>query len=357
VRFTWLLALAVLASGCYERHGASGLAPPAPVDAGGLGRDAGPPARDADPAPGRDAGPRDPDAGPRRDGDYWELVERPDAFLAIPHELGCRVHDGGRVVVAVRTPVDTVCDHGGPVEAEQADDGTWIIRAYLWRHHRRDPDECLGITAIEERHLVLEAVGGSFRAEVASGSSAVTLDVAPPAPDSPPCSGAGAPGARCIRDCECAGDLVCVPEAGDFVMCDGGRCAEPCDPQGGTNPPIYGRHLDCESVEACRTRDGLAAPTCGPITDDGCFRDPAACGPGTLCPPTGVVSECTWELELRGSNRHACGSDADCDPGLYCVEHADDARRCDVPCFTQGMRCPFMHECRRPDWVCEWIGE
>jgi len=284
-------------------------------------------------------------------------VPRPDAFLAIPHELGCRVHDGGRVAVQVRVPIDSVCDHVGPVEVERADDGTFVVRAFVWREHRLDPGECLGITALEERHLVLEATAGTFRARTESGASEVTVEVAPPTPDSPPCSGAGDRDARCIRDCECAGDLVCVPEAGDFVMCDGGRCGEPCDPQDGVNPAVYARHLDCEATSACASRAGLAAPTCDVIDDDGCFRAPDACGPGTQCPPTGALSECTWELELRASNRHPCGSDADCDAGLYCVEHADGRRRCDAPCFTPGMRCPVMHECRGPSWVCEWIGE
>ena len=78
---------------------------------------------------------------------------------------------------------------------------------------------------------------------------------------------------------------------------------------------------------------------------------------GCSTAPVADLMDCRWAIELRASTRHACGGDADCQPGMYCVEHADGMRRCEVPCFTSDMRCPAMHECIGPAWVCEWIGE
>ncbi len=357
VRLASLAALCAALPGCYLWHAGEArpdrpppdASLPDPIDAGVPVRlDAG--ARDAGLPPARDG-------GPPRDGVHWVLVPR-DPFLHIPHELGCTVHDGGRVVVNVSIPYFDVCDHGGIVETERADDGTVIVRGWVWRQMHRDPDAaCPGITAIATRSLVLEASAGPFRVETADGGSRAMVGVAPPAPDDPPCTGRGAFEAPCLRDCECERGLVCVPEAGDFVECHGGRCGEPCDLQGGSLRALYGQHFDCPSIEECRSRGGLSAPTCGRIEGDGCLDDSIGCGPGTVCPPTGVVSECTWTLALNGSVRHECGSDADCSEGLYCVERRDGFRRCEVPCLSPGMLCPPMHACGLPDWICEWLGE
>lgn len=335
------LVLSAALSGCYRSHRLS----PATT---------APDAGRADAAT-RDGGTDAPtiDAG-LRDGDYWTL-ERRDARLSILHELGCTQHEGGRIALDVTAPLESVCEHEGPVENARASDGTLVVTAFVWVQHRADPAACLGITAISRRTLLLPASEGTFRAVSDDGGSRVEIRVG--AIDDLPCSFAGPPDAPCILDCQCQMGLVCIPQLGDFVACDGGHCGDPCNTAGGAVPPVYGRHLECASSEECRTGVAASSDACQPIEGEPCDPDAASCEPGLSCPRTGAPSECDWEVRLSAATRHVCAGDSDCDPGLYCVEHVGGDRSCEVPCFSNEMRCPPMHECRADRWVCEWIGE
>ncbi len=335
----------MLVAGCYRSHELGPADRPIPRDAGtDLGRDARPP---------RDLAPPDPPDLPLRDGVYWTLEET-EPWLSIPHELGCIVHEGGRITVEVGYAIDTQCDHAGPVTVDRAGGGTYVVRAFYWRRHDPDPEACSGITWAEERHLVVEAPDeGTYRFETATGGAVASVAVMR---DSADCAGGGE-GAPCVVDCQCAGDLVCVPGVGDFVECHGGRCQRPCDLPNAPEGTVYAPHLDCPPTHACSSASGLAAPTCAPLAGDGCAEVPSHCGPGTGCPPIGVISECSWQIELNARVRHPCGSDADCGEGLHCVEHETGERSCEIPCFTHRMACPPMHACSPTRWVCEWLGE
>ena len=353
MRFGLSLLIAVGVSGCFLSHGRDGDVPRRDT---GVRRDS---ARDTgfrrdtrfrgDTTFRPDTRPVDGDV---REGDYWELVER-EAFLSIPHALGCDQAFDGRVAVRVAVPLNTVCEVGGPVSLELAPDGTHIVRAFIWAHRRRDPDACLGVTDISERTVLIQPDTPMFFATASLGGSTVEYGLS--LIDGPPCHGTGARGSSCLRDCECADSMQCIPELGDFVMCLGGRCGRACDIQESLDERVYGRHLDCDPSEQC-VRGELAAHSCEPISGGSASCETRPCGEGLWCSP-GEIAECRWMIELGSANRHPCADDRDCDPALRCVQHADGERACEVPCFTSGMRCPRMHECRAPRFVCEWIGE
>lgn len=338
-----LVALFVsLVPGCYLSHGL-GDAPPPPSDAGSR-LDSGRivPRTDG----GRDAAPRD--------GDYWTLEVR-GARLGIAHELGCTQFEGGRIALVVTTPIETLCEHAGPVGTVVADDGTVVVTAYVWVEHRGDPSACPMVSdTTSHRTVLLPAHEGWFRART-EGFSPVELRVG--AIDDLPCTFAGSRDAPCRLDCECNDGRVCIPQLGDFVACEGGHCGDPCQPPTYGIPSVYGDHLECDASEQCRSGPALAMFSCQPIEGGGCDPSGAACGPGLVCPPTGEVTECQWDIALNGANRHSCRGNSECDRGLFCVEHATGERRCEVPCFTNEMGCPFMHVCEADRWVCEWLGE
>lgn len=138
-----------------------------------------PPPRDAGRFDGGsiDSGPilPPPDAG-AREGDYWTL-ERRSAQLRTARELGCTQYEGGRIALVLTTTIETICEHAGPVETVVRDDGALSVTQYLWVQHRVDPDACLGVTAIAERTLVLQANEGTFRAVSDDGGSMAELRI------------------------------------------------------------------------------------------------------------------------------------------------------------------------------------
>lgn len=75
---------------------------------------------------------------------------------------------------------------------------------------------------------------------------------------------------------------------------------------------------------------------------------------GVVAPaPVGSTCLCT------GAADATCRVDRDCDAGTRCVEHADGARRPEVPCLSSTMACPSMHACQgsASGCGCEWLGE
>lgn len=304
-----------------------------------LSHPAGPRADAAVDGPSRDVSA---DA-PRPRGAYWTL-ERRAARLAIPHALGCDQSEGGRVAVEATVPIESECVHLGPVEVTAAPESLFVITAWVWVEHR---DDCRPVTAIAETTVLLPAHEGTLTAVEELGGTSVEYRVA--AIDDLPCTRAGLAGSPCRLDCECAGDLVCIPEVGDFVACDGSVCGDPCVPAA-TLEPVYGVHLECSEREECVAVG--AAASCRPVTV-GCA--PSTCGPGLVCPDA-APAQCMWSIELSAAVRHPCETDGDCDAGLHCVQAAG-ARSCEVPCATAEMRCPVMHACTSERWVCEWLGE
>jgi hypothetical protein len=354
---TTTAALAVLASaapGCFLFHGLDEEDPPPRIPGPGpipdpVPVDAGAP----------DSGPPPFDAGGPRGGDYWTL-DPVDAYLVFLNEIGCTTHAGGTAILTVHSYPETECMHAGPVQVARDTDGTYVVSAYAWvRHPGADGEPCRGITAQHTRSVPIETTAeGTVRAVDARTGAAVELGIA--AAPSIACTGATPRVGSCLLDCECEVGLVCVPTLGDAEECHGGRCGAPCDLQGGTFPAIYDADLDCAADEVCRDAGGAAAPTCRRREMPSCDVD-EDCTPGMACPVSSSPMECNWSARLDASVRHACWGDADCDPGLHCVERDDGRRTCEVPCFTNDMRCPGMHACGLPGapapWVCEWIGE
>ena len=340
-----LLVVAVAASGCYRSHERGPRA-----DAGPTRADAGPRRIDAGRDAGRDAGPDRGDAA-TRGGSYWTLEAR-EAQVSFPHDLGCTQLEGGSLAIRVTATIESECEHGGPVEVTEREDGTFVARALVWVEHPPPPRECLGITDQMERTVLRPARAGIARVEDALGSSRAEIVV--PANDGGPCAALAERGAACRRDCDSRDGLLCVPDLGDFAECFGGRCGDPCNALGSAVAPVYPRDLDCPETHACAPGGG-ASSTCVPEPEL-CDAD-ADCGDGLACPVADRM-DCRWEVVLSGLTRHACEGDLDCDRGMHCVEHPGGRRTCDVPCFTDEMRCPPMHACNPyAGWICEWIGE
>lgn len=339
------MALVIGASGCYLAHGR---APGA--DSGPQPRDAGRDARPRPPDAGRDTGPRPRDAGPRG-GSVWTLEPR-EASVGFPHEVGCTQVSGGSLAIRVSSPLHSECEHAGPVEVEERADGTLVVRAFVWVEHRPSTDACAPLAARTRRTVLVAARGGRARVEDALSGASAELTV--PLVEGGPCAGSAERGEECVRDCDCRGAMRCVPDLGDFAECFGGRCGDPCDELGGSAAPVYPRHLDCPFAHECR-QEGGASGSCV-LSADLCRSD-AECGPGLSCPIRDRM-DCEWSVRLSSSTRRPCDGDDDCEGGMYCVEHAGGARRCEVPCFTNEMRCPLMHACMpSAGWVCEWLGE
>lgn len=334
-----LVVLSVVLEGCYLSHGR------APA-AGDVGMDGSAPDASLDVGTRRDATLRDIGVST---GVYWTL-ERRDSRLRIEHALGCRQYEGGRIALTVTAPISTVCEHAGPVDIVGDAGRLATVTAYVWVEHRADPDACLGVMETSQRTFLLPANEGTFTAVSDDGASRVEYRVM--AIDDLPCTHAGAHGAACVADCECEDGLACIPDLGDIAECFGGHCGDACNVGADVAGAVYGTHLECDTFEQCRP--GSAASECAPIEGVACVD---GCPPGSSCDGTDEPSECDWDLRLSGANRHPCGADADCEAGLHCVEHRTGERSCEVPCFTNEMRCPFMHECQRERWVCEWLGE
>jgi hypothetical protein len=305
--------------------------------------------RDAGAVRPRDAGDIGPrrdggfsrDAGPRPAADHWTL-EPKEAQVVVVDTFTELVTAWARVEIY---PSD-VCDHGGPVEVELTARG-FMIRAFSWvRHPVRPEEDCPPIADQVIRHVALpETPPGVYEVfEPISGSSAeLRIEAAP----SVECN---TPGNTCVADCQCSADDACIPGTN--------LCARPCTAVvSGCCGEIHpDRDLECEPTMACvGSFEWTAVGRCAPHDDDGCEGRP--CPPGMICPPSGVATSCIWSVELSGAVRHPCTSSSECAAGLVCVQH-ENARRCEIPCFTNDMRCPRMHACdAAAGWVCEWLGE
>jgi hypothetical protein len=163
------------------------------------------------------------------------------------------------------------------------------------------------------------------------------------------------------------------------------------------NPDLAVCGLDCDCDESagqkCLGFDSLTGPTtacgrpcevdrdcggagsCAGEIDDGlghvCTDAPPECGAGAPCPVgwTCTGGACAPDFVLSSQTRGVCGCDADCAPGLRCVEAWDPAQppRCQAICQTGGPWCEGPHWCAAmfqdvsglagTDSVCGWVGE
>ncbi len=192
------------------------------------------------------------------------------------------------------------------------------------------------------RVVALRLTAGTWTI-AAPGAAALTVTVGPASLR--PC---GAPG-ECVQDCDCdqAAGERCLAGAGL-----GGpfhACAVPCEVD-----RDCGGHGSCQSIP-----DSLLFA---------CASQPPECGPTKAC-PTGFACQagaCAPTFVLSSGSRHACGCDADCDPGLRCVGTAGTAR-CQAVCPTDGPWCQGAHVCgpasadlgglATSDAACGFLGE
>jgi hypothetical protein len=150
----------------------------------------------------------------------------------------------------------------------------------------------------------------------------------------------------CQVDCDCATGERCVATQTSTV------CATPCEVD-----------RDCGGAGSCAGAN--ATPPWS------CVASPPECGPNDACPIgwSCAMGACQPDFVLATSTRHACQSNADCSPGLRCVEAADPGTppSCQAVCETDGPWCSGPHECSSRDMdasglagtdaVCGWIGE
>lgn len=195
---------------------------------------------------------------------------------------------------------------------------------------------------VRHAHVVLSLAPGTY-AIAAPGVAPLTVTVGAAPPHT-----CGAPGA-CVLDCDCdqrAGErcLSGVGLGGPFRA-----CARSCDTD-----------RDCGGAGRCDTvPDDLPAI---------CRTDAPECDATRPCPVgfTCTAGACAPDFTLDSGSRHACGCDADCEPGLRCVG-TPGAARCQAVCLSDGAWCQGAHVCgpasadlgglATSDSACGWLGE
>ena len=139
--------------------------------------------------------------------------------------------------------------------------------------------------------------------------------------DSPP--GAGAAGATCESDCDCAAGLACVSYAGFAGPLR--SCERPCN-----------GFLDCGAMQTCYESIGDGpAWTCAEGDQCGGGVD---CPPGFQCLLAQSDSACR-DRRLVPAPDTACACDADCPIGSRCAAVGAGAASCAIPCRDER-DCP-----------------
>jgi hypothetical protein len=268
-----------------------------------------------------------PDGGTR----YWTL-ERWNVELSA---YGCPYGEGQTAFIWAEASIDSSCEHPGPIVA-RSDAATHQIsvEAFIWVEHGVD------CTAIDSFMLRAVPIGrlteGSW---TLTGANPLTIEIGG-APPPNVCTDPGQAGSTCFVDCDCENGLVCLDSPASCSR----SCGEPCTDHG-----------DCDPGEQCDA-------SCEPRTDDAC-RNNADCGAGKGClVPESGPAICDWSITVDQAARKPCLEESECAAGLHCVYTAGTGH-CEVPCSTDTMRCPPLHECvsdataTPSHWVCEFIGE
>jgi hypothetical protein len=292
-----------------------------------------------------------PDAEPIEDArvvspaDYWTL-ERTEAYL----EVRASFNSGLTPYLRVITHPMHVCEHGGPVQVHRAGGGTFVVESFVWVQHLAPPGEgpCGPVADEVIRDVPLPMVGpGTYEAFDSASGRRVRFEVV----DAPACGGSGD---ECKADCECSDGMECLAGVAGAL----GRCGFPCTlvDTGCCSPTPPDPNLECPPEMFCVADPDHASGHCEPHRSDPCTSD-SECPRGMRCPVTDVPRGCVWEVELNASERHPCETSVECSAGLVCVER-NGMRSCEVPCFTNEMRCPPMHACSSDrGFICEWLGE
>lgn len=293
-----------------------------------------------DAGPGADAAPA-ADAGPSC-GVTWQLVPTRVTNLAL---LDPAPLNGERPVRILVTTTLSGCDDrammsvGFTLEGQNA-----IIEPRAWRPVGAD---CADPERSVDRPITIELYQGTWQVfSGTEGSTADPLTITVAAAPGGACGGDGA----CMRDCDCQDGERCLGGngfAGPFTA-----CARPCE-----------LDRDCGGNGTCiSAADGL---------DFHCDSGVDECDEARPCPVgfSCAAGSCEPDFQLNQGTRGTCACDADCTPGLRCVEPIlpDGERRCEVACRTDGPWCAGAHTCgwagedlsglAEQNSVCIWLGE
>ncbi len=283
----------------------------------------------------------DPDAGPdANNGQRWRLETRPATSLAV---LGDSAIDEARPVrVTVGTELDPCEEIAEPLVEATADHVTITPRVWV-----PVGPPCTSTTSRSLSRPMVLAMGGLTRVTALIAATGTTDTISLQIPTAPPdCIPGRMP---CQADCDC-------PDSGN-----GQRCLTTADAQTMCAIP-------CEVDRDCR--GGTCVPS-GNGLPWACVASPPErsvdkpCATGWAC----YSGECQPTFFLETSTRGPCASDADCVPGLRCIEADDPLTHpsCQAVCETDGPWCQGPHQCfeRNMDVsalagtgaVCGWIGE
>jgi hypothetical protein len=232
----------------------------------------------------------------------------------------------------------------------EVDPATLTVRvaARLWR---RNGVECPAIAEQVVRPIALRlpAPGAwTVRDDATGATSSVAVTVAPG-----PMRACGASPCELDCDCDMAAGERCLSGsglAGAFT-----ECAVPCE-----------LDRDCGGMASCESPDDGLEHACSGGSE---CTDARPCRDGFRC----AAGRCEPAFRLSATARIECACDADCMPGLSCVEPATmgGARRCEARCltgpFATGVWCEGLHSCAgvagdaaglaSSDAVCGFIGE
>jgi hypothetical protein len=170
------------------------------------------------------------------------------------------------------------------------------------------------------RPVILELTAATWTI-VSGAAPALVIHVGPAA------AGCDAARTPCAADCDCAAGERCLGYLG--LIGPTTACARPCELDrdcGGETCEVF---LSDAVNHACG-----GDRECGDRDDERC-PDGWSCADGTCAPAFELAKE-----------RAVCVGDADCAPGLRCVEPWDGGEpRCQATCLTGGPWCEGAHRC------------
>lgn len=294
---------------------------------------------DGDSAVG-DAGPTGPDARSGETCAGWHLATAEASGLAMmdqePYEVGRTAR------VAVSTVLGPCDERAMPQVTIAEADSTITVELQVWRQD----GECTNEMEITRPVAFRFPAAGTWTI-AADGAEPISVKVDPEP------GGQCGTGNECRRDCDCAGQAVCLRGAG--LGGDFNSCARPCE-----------LDRDCGGNGTCTdVADGLSR-----VCSEGgeCTQDSALpCPDGFSCDVD--TDSCVPGFTLNEETRAPCSCDADCASPLRCVRGAPDELRgrCQITCPTGGPWCEGSHVCGAAaddasglagtDSVCIWLGE
>lgn len=282
-------------------------------------------------APERDAG-GEPDVG--TPPIFWRLESRSIVIRAAgdPYTSYCFA-EGQTAFVEATVTLSPDCEHAGPVNVVVDAPGRLVqLSANVWIEYGAP---CVAAAVDVDRSVAIAGLtSGLWDVVDTVGGGRIVVNVAGPPPPVT-CTSPGAEGATCAVDCDCSNGVPCVSSYGPRAC--NALCARSCV-----------EDLDCLPGETCAAsyHDRYAGSLCSVTSGSGQCATDMNCPAGFGCFVSPVDWQyCDWTLALSASARHGCETESECNAGLHCVQHADGARTCEIPCWSDAMRCPSGYGC------------